>query len=145
MAEEKKKNGALTVFTKEYRFEGLILLVLAVVAIVLGALVVAGTNGSEYGLTVNEGVFLIGDYPKPFAWVLIVLGVASLILAVYPYYKPSYAELKKVTWPTKSTMLKNTATVFIFILVMSLFFLLADWILGYVVDLFNWLANYIRL
>ncbi|MDD4000327.1 MAG: hypothetical protein PHX62_05485, partial [Bacilli bacterium] len=87
---EKNKSGALAIFTKEYKYEGLILLFLSVIAIVLGAMVLIGESTSGTGgLTINESVFLIGDYPKAFAWILIILGVMSMLLAIWPYYKPS--------------------------------------------------------
>lgn len=129
---EGKKNRLAEVFVKNYKYEGLILLVLALIAIVLGALIVNGT------LTINDSVYLISDYPKPFAWILIVLGAASLVLAVWPFYKPSVSEIKRVSWPSKKTMVGNTITVFIFTIIFCLFFLLVDSLL----TLFtNWLAT----
>lgn len=141
-AKENKKTGALAIFTKEYKYEGLILLLLSVVAIVLGAMVLIGesTSGAS-GLTINKNVFLIGDYPKAFAWILVILGVMSLILAVWPFYKPSVSELKRVSWASRGTLIQNTATVFAFVLIMALFFLLSDFLLGYVLEFFEWLAG----
>ncbi len=140
--EKKKENRILSIFTKEYKYEGLILLLLAIISIVLGVLVLQGitSEGSE-GLVINENVFLIGDYPQAFAWVLIVLGAVSFVLAVWPFYKPSFSEAKRITWPTRGDLLKNTAIVFAFILIMSLFFIFSDWVFGYVVKLFNWLGS----
>ena len=140
--EKKKENRILSIFTKEYRYEGLILLFLAIVAIVLGVLVLQGiySEGAS-GLVINENVFLIGDYPQAFAWVLIVLGAVSFVLAVWPFYKPSIAEAKRITWPTRGELLKNTAIVFAFILIMSLFFIFSDWIFGYLVQFFNWIGS----
>ena len=77
MAEKKEKtNSILAIFAKEYKYEGLILLFLSLLAIVLGAMVLIGeSSGGTSGLTINEDVFLIGDYPKAFAWILIILGL----------------------------------------------------------------------
>ena len=139
---EKKENRIISIFTKEYKYEGLILLFLSIIAIVLGVLVLVGVNseGSE-GLIINEDVFLIGDYPKAFAWILIVLGAASLVLAVWPFYKPSISEAKRISWTNRGDLLKNTAIVFAFILIMSVFFIFSDWIFGYVVQLFKWIGS----
>lgn len=138
----KKENKILTIFTKEYKYEGIILLFLSLIALVLGTLVLMGINSDgESGLVINENVFLIGDYPSAFAWILIVLGAVSLILAVWPFYKPSIAEAKRITWSTKGQLLKNTAIVFAFILIMSIFFVFSDWIFGYVVKLFELIGN----
>lgn len=138
----KKENKILTIFTKEYKYEGIILLFLSLIALVLGTLVLMGISSEgESGLVINENVFLIGDYPSAFAWILVVLGTVSLILAVWPFYKPSIAEAKRITWSTKGQLLKNTAIVFAFILIMSIFFIFSDWIFGYVVELFELIGN----
>lgn len=144
MAEkEVKKNGALSIFTKEYKYEGIFLLALSLIALVLGTMVLLGTGEttSSSGLQINEDIFLIGDYPEAFAWVLIILGAVSLILAAFPYFKPSISEVKRVTWPTRGQLFKNTAIVFAFTILLALFFVFSDWILGYAVDLFQWLAS----
>lgn len=144
MAEKKEKNsnGILSIFTKEYKYEGIILLALSLIALVLGTMVLIGeTSQGASGLVINKDIFLIGDYPKAFAWILIILGAVSLVLAAWPFYKPSISEIKRVSWPNRGTLLKNTATVFAFILVLSIFFIFSDWIFGYVVELFGWLSN----
>ena len=118
------------------------MLFLSLLAIVLGAMVLIGeTTGGTSGLTINEEVFLIGDYPRAFAWILIILGVMSLILSIWPYFKPSIGEVKRVSWPTRGTVFQNTATVFAFVLIMALFFLLSDYILGFVLKFFKWLSS----
>ncbi|MGD9604902.1 MAG: preprotein translocase subunit SecE [Bacilli bacterium] len=140
--ETKKTNSILAIFTKEYKYEGLVLLFLSLIAIVLGSMVLIGeSSGGSNGLSINENVFLIGDYPKAFAWILIILGVMSLVLAVWPFFRPSIAEVKRVSWPSKGTLFQNTAIVFAFILILSLYFLLADFVLGYLLQFFEWLAG----
>ncbi len=144
MAEKKEKNnnGVISIFTKEYKYEGIILLALSLIALVLGTMVLIGeTSSGSSGLVINEDIFLIGDYPEAFAWILIILGAVSLILAAWPFYKPSISEVKRISWPDRATLLKNTATVFAFILILSIFFIFSDWIFGYVVDLFEWLSS----
>ncbi len=144
MAEKKEKNnnGIMSIFTKEYKYEGIILLALSLIALVLGTMVLIGESSSgASGLVINEDIFLIGDYPKAFAWILIILGAVSLVLAAWPFYKPSISEVKRVSWPDRGTLLKNTATVFAFILILSIFFIFSDWIFGYVVELFGWLSS----
>ena len=138
---EKKSNGIISIFTKEYKYEGIILLFLSLVALVLGTMVLIGISSEgESGLVINEEVFLIGDYPSAFAWILIVLGAMSLILAIVPYYKPSISEAKRISWVSRGTLLKNTAIVFAFIVIMSIFFICSDWIFGYLVEFFQWLG-----
>jgi len=143
MAEKNKKaNSILSIFTKEYKYEGLFLLFLSLIAIILGAMVLIGeSTGGTSGLTINKDVFLIGDYPRAFAWILIILGVMSLVLSIWPFFKPSIAEVKRVSWPTKGNLFQNTAIVFAFVLIMSLFFLLSDFLLGFVLKFFSWLSS----
>ena len=38
----------------------------------------------------------------------------SLLLSVWPYYKPSIDEVKRVTWPTKKIMITNCVDVLIY-------------------------------
>lgn len=131
-----KRNRLAETFTKEYKYEGVILLVLSLIAIILGTLIYKGVNSSgDVGLTINENVFLIGDYPKTFAWILIGLGSVSLILSIWPYYKPSIYEVKRVTWPTQKLMLLNCADVFIYTIALTLFFYLCDLLMNWISSL----------
>ncbi|HQD92809.1 MAG: preprotein translocase subunit SecE [Acholeplasmataceae bacterium] len=129
MAEQRKENKALYILTHDFKYEGLILLFLALVAIVLGTLIVDGT------LIIDETAFLIGSYPMAFAWTLIVLGAISLLLSVWPFYKPSIVELKRVSWPTQGRIIEDTITVFTFSLILAIFFFLVDLALT---PLMNW-------
>ena len=139
---ENTENKVLSIFVKEYKYEGLVLLVLALIAIVLGVMVLIGesTDGTS-GLTINPNVFLIGSYPVAFAWILVILGAFSLLIALWPFYKPSVYEVKRVSWTSRGDLLKNTGIVFAFILIMAIFFVLADFAYGYLVDLFELIAS----
>ena len=144
MAEKnnKKENGILAIFTKEYKYEGLLLLFLSLIAILLGTMVLMGENSADgLPLSINKDVFLIGEYPKVFAWILIILGVMSLILAVWPFLKPSISELKRVSWAKRGELLQNTAIVFAFIVILAGFFLLSDYLLGFLLTFFEKLAG----
>lgn len=129
---QKKQSRLVSVFTKEYKHEGLVLLILAIIAIVLGVILLT----EEFGLTLRD-VYLIGDYPAVFSWILIGLGAASLILAIWPFYKPSIEEMKRVSWPTKGLMLRDSTTALLFSVIMALFFLLVDSLLFQFTDWLN--------
>ncbi len=133
VVKEKKQSRLVSVFTKEYKHEGLILLFLAIVAIVLGVILL----NNDFGLTL-ENVYLIGDYPEVFCWILILLGVFSLLLAVWPFYKPSIEELKRVSWPSRGSLLRDSLTVLLFSVILAVFFLLADSVIKLFTD---WLAS----
>lgn len=142
---EKEKKSLMSLLGKEYKYEGLLLLVLGIITTVLGVLIHLGvtTKGSE-GLVINENFYFIGEYPKLFAWVLIILGAAAIILAIYPYYKPSIKEMKRITWPSKKEMLSNTLIVIAFIVIVAFLFLGYDAILNQVVKLFKYLGSLMR-
>lgn len=133
MSKEKKqaKKGTMSVLSKEYKYENLILAFLAVFAIVLGALIVNGT------LVIGKDYFLIRSYPKVFAWVLVGLGVISLLLVALPFYKPSFDEAKHIKGLKKSEFLVNIARVLIFIFILAGFFFLCDLALDPLMDLFK--------
>ena len=129
--EKKAKKGTLSILSKEYKYENLILAFLAVFAIVLGALIISGA------LVIGEDYFLIGSYPKVFAWILVGLGVISLLLVALPFYKPSFDEAKHIKGLKKSEFLVNIARVLIFIFILAGFFFLCDLALDPLMDLFK--------
>lgn len=118
MSEQKqKKNRLVEAFTKDYKYEGLLLLILSIISIVIGVYFLGNPP------VVDD---LLGIPVNVFFWLLIVLGGVSLLLSIWPYYKPSVYEVKRITWPTKKEMLENSISTFIFVLIFVLFFLLVD-------------------
>ena len=145
MAEGKKKTGLKSILEKEYKYEGLLLLFLGIIVVVLGVLIRIGiSTEGESGLVINENFYFIGEYPSAFSWILIVLGALAIIFAIWPYYKPSIKEAKRISWPSKKTMLSNTFTVIAYVLILSVLFLCYDAILNKVVEAFQWLADLIK-
>ena len=109
---EQKKNRLAEIFTKDYKYEGLVLLILSIVAIVVGVLLL--DNYSEVMIGWISG--------SVFGWILVVLGGVSLLLSIWPYYKPSVYEVKRVSWPNKKTMFENVLSAFIFTIIFVVFF-----------------------
>ena len=145
MAEEKKKTGLKSILEKEYKYEGLLLLFLGIIVVVLGVLIRIGisTDGAS-GLVINENFYFIGEYPSAFSWILIVLGALAIIFAIWPYYKPSVKEMKRITWPSKKYVIKNTLTVVVYVAIIAALFVGFDALLNKVVELFQWLAGLFR-
>ena len=125
MSEKQKKNRLVEAFTKDYKYEGLLLLVLSIISIVIGVYFLGNPPAVDN---------LLGIPTKVFFWLLIVLGGVSLLLSIWPYYKPSIYEVKRITWPTKKEMLENSLSTFIFVLIFVVFFLGVDWGLGALLD-----------
>ena len=119
-SKELKQSKLQEILSTEYKWETYLLGVLAVVAIALGLLIFTDV------LTVNEGTPIIGNYPKLFAWIITIVGAIGLILFAVPLFKPAVPELKKLSWPTWRVFVANTTRVFIFLIVMSLLFMLYE-------------------
>ena len=119
-SKELKQSKLQEILSTEYKWETYLLGVLAVVAIALGLLIFTDV------LTVNESTPIIGNYPKLFAWIITIVGAIGLILFAVPLFKPAVPELKKLSWPTWRVFVANTTRVFLFLIVMSLLFMLYE-------------------
>lgn len=126
--EEKKSNKALEILTKEYPGEKVLLAILGLMVIVVGVYVL-----EDVYVHFKDSVFgILDDRWKIniFAWVVIAIGAAAFLLAIWPFFTPSIAEMKKVSWPTRNVMINHTLRVFGFILFLALFFLILELIFG---------------
>lgn len=133
---EQKPNRILEILKKEYPFERILLGVLGALVIILGVYLIEGTV-LEIRLT-NWWIFNTDTKILIFSIFVIVIGAVSLFMAVWPFFVPSFAEMRKVTWPNKNTILNHTARVFGFILIISFFFILADFAFR---PFFNWITS----
>ena len=105
---------------EEHQWENWLFLVISIITLVLGCLMLNGA------LNVRSDFPLIGEYPTVFAWILVVLASVGLIYALYPFLKPAFPELKKITWLTGPKFLGNAIRTFVFIIIFTLLFLLYD-------------------
>ncbi|MBN2540359.1 MAG: preprotein translocase subunit SecE [Bacilli bacterium] len=140
------ESRVMAILKKEYAFENWLLAVLAPVLILYGVYIVMGTFGSvnlanilgtsnigfiDFFFSTDLRRILTGSF-------LILIGVLVLVYLFIPYLKPSFSELKKVTWPTGKTLASNSARVFTFLIFLSVVFVL----LGLAFDpLFQWLIS----
>lgn len=128
---EEKKNRVLQAIYHEWKYENLILVVLALFALELGVLLLSGD------LTISSQAFLIGPYWKVFAWILVGLGAISMLLAVSSFYRPSFAEVKHVTGLKKKEFFVNVLTVFVFIIIVCAVIIAYDSVIELVQNLFK--------
>jgi preprotein translocase subunit SecE len=128
---EEKKNRVLQAISHEWKYENLILVILALFALELGVLLLTGD------LDFAQNVFLLSDYKTVFAWILVGLGVVALLLAVSSFYRPSISEIKHVTGLKKKEFFVNVVTVFVFILVLVGLIMAYDSLIQLVKGLFN--------
>lgn len=131
-----KTSKVLEILQKEYPFERILLGVLGALVIILGVYLIEG-EVLEIRLT-TWWIFNTATKRTIFSAIVILVGTISFFMAIWPFFVPSFAEMKKVTWPDRSTILNHTARVFGFILVVAFFFVLIDWPLRRV---FDWIAG----
>ena len=117
----KTKKGAMAFLSKDYKYENLVIAIFALIAIVLGALIITKA------IVIDENFFLLGSYPMVVAWVLIL----------WPFYKPSFDETKHIKGLKRSEFLVNIARVIMFIIILAFFFFLCDLALDSFMQLFN--------
>ena len=132
--EKIKKNKVIEILKKEYPVEKLLLGVLGAIVLILGVYLIEGTV-----LEIRYTDLWIFNSPTKiliFSIFVIVIGALAFILSVYPFFVPSFAEMKKVSWPTKSIIINHSARVFGFILAVAFFFVLIDFGLR---PLFAWI------
>lgn len=132
--EDVKTNKVMEILRKEYPFERALLGVLGILVIVLGVYLIEGTvleiRYTDLWIFNSDTKILI------FSILVVLIGAVSFLMAIWPFFVPSFAEMKKVSWPTQKTIANHSARVFGFILIVAFFFVLID--LG-LMPLFDWI------
>ena len=96
---------------EEHKWENYVFVAVALITLLLGCLIIEGS------IEVKENFPVIGTHSTAFAWVLISVSALGLLYALWPFFKPSFPELKKITWLTWPKFLANLARVFIFMII----------------------------
>ena len=105
-----------------------LLVALSLFAIVFGVLILQDT------FSIPADAFLVGQYGDVFAWVLIVLGVISLLLWAIPFYRPSISEIKHIKGLKRREFLGNVLKVVVFTIVLALIFFVFDLLIEVVIS-----------
>ena len=103
-----------------HKWENYVFLFFSIVVLALGLLILTGA------LNVKEDAWLIGDYPKVFAWILVGLSGLFTLYGLYPFFKPAFPEIKRVSWLTFGKFVANATRVLLFLVIFTLLFLLYD-------------------
>jgi preprotein translocase SecE subunit len=146
MTPEEKKSRVMEILKKEYKFENWLLAILSPVLILYGVYIITGKFGSvdltailgESGIGFIDWFFntdlkriLTGTF-------LIVVGTLVIVYLLIPVFRPSIAEMKKVTFPTGKILGIDSLRVFGFLLFLMVVFILY----GFALDpLFKWLYS----
>ena len=114
-----EKSKLLEVLTTEYKWENLLLGILATVSGALALMIITGGPNSLLQINENFPVLGQGNNGLIFAWVLFAISVFGLILVIYPFFLPAFPELKKITWPSWPKFLDHSVRVLIFVFILT--------------------------
>ena len=130
-------------FIKEdHKFENWLLFALSLVLLVLSVYILLAGIGDAKGASVDQFADQYFDisqsgwaiFNKPWkvivtASIVIVISVAALVYSIWPVCKPSFKELRFVTWTNKKTLFINSVTVIAFIAFLTVLFYVLDFAL----------------
>lgn len=122
-----KKSKLKEILVTEYKWENLLLLVLATLSTALSLIIIINKGP----ISIDSNFPVLGDRTNQliFAWILFAISMLGIGLVSAPFVAPAIPELKKVTWATKSEFIENSIRVIIFIL----FLILVIWAFDVVV------------
>ena len=115
--EQNTKGKIGEILRTEYRWENILLGVLASLALAFSLLIINDT------LEVKDGFPLIGQYPKVFAWVLFGISIIGILLVVYPFIIKALPEVKKITWAGWVEAIDSIIKVLVFVVLFAGVFL----------------------
>lgn len=146
-AKDKSQDSSrvMAILKKEYAFENWLLAILSPILILYGVYIVVGKFGSV------DLASILGNSPIGFinffflttlrrvltGSFLILIGLLVLVYLMIPYLRPSLVEMRKVSWPSASTLAKNSVRVFAFLIFLSLIFVVYGWVLTPLFELLN--------
>ncbi|MCR3905996.1 MAG: preprotein translocase subunit SecE [Tenericutes bacterium] len=112
-----QKSKLIEVLTTEYKWENLLLGILATLSGALALMIISGNSL----LQINADFPILGQGNNGliFAWVLFAISLFGLILVIYPFFLPALPELKKITWPTLPKFIDHGVRVVIFLFILT--------------------------
>ncbi len=126
--QEEQPSKLLEVIKTEYRWENLLLGILATIAIAISIMIISGNTL----LQINPDFPILGEGNNGiiFAWVLFAISAFGLFLVLYPFFLPAIPELKKISWAKWSKFLDNSVRVLVFLIVLTGFLLLYNFLIA---------------
>ena len=117
--QEQKGNRVLEILTTEYPIDRVLVVIMGLLVTVVGFYLV--TNDPFLQITNTDAwytkwIFGTDTGILIFSIFILLMGVGSLVIGLYPYFKPSVKEMKRVTWPNGTTIKNHSVRVFGFIL-----------------------------
>lgn len=105
---------------EEHKWENWLFLFISIVTMVLGGLLLNGA------LVVRSDFPFFGEHPNVLGWILFGFAGVGLLYALYPFLKPAFPEIKKITWLNLHDFIGNSIRTFLFIGVFTGLFILYD-------------------
>jgi len=145
--QEEKGNKVLKILTTEYPIDRILVVIMGLLVTVVGYYLVSQHQtpaGQVYLQITNttswytKWIFGSDTGILIFSIFILVMGVGALALGLYPYFKPSVKEMKRVTWPNGSIIKNHSLRVFGFILFLMAVFVLYN---AGLTPFFEWLKS----
>ena len=114
---EEQKSKLLEVLTTEYKWENLLLGILATISAALALMIISGNTLLQ--IRPDFPILGQGNNGLIFAWVLFIISFFGLALVIYPFFLPAIPELKKISWPSWAKFLDNSVRVIIFVIILT--------------------------
>ena len=114
-------NRILEYIKEEHQWENWLFLFISIVTLVIGGLLLTEA------LKIRSDFPIFGDHPLVLTWILIGAGALGLLYALYPFLKPAFPEIKKISWLTMPKFLGNVIRTFVFIGVFTGLFILYNY------------------
>jgi preprotein translocase SecE subunit len=139
--EERTGSRVLEILTTEYPLDRVLLVIMGMLVTVVGYYLVSGdpflqiTNTDSW---YTSWIFGTDTGILIFSIFILVVGVVALVIGLWPYFQPSFKEMKRVSWPNGATIKNHSARVYGFILFLILVFVLFETGLT---PLFDWLKG----
>ena len=127
--QEQKGNRVLEILTTEYPIDRVLVVIMGLLVTVVGYYLVSNdpflqiTNTDAW---YTKWIFGTDTGIIIFSWFILLMGVGALVLGLYPYFKPSVKEMRRVTWPNGNVIKNHSLRVFGFILFLMLVFILYE-------------------
>lgn len=112
--ETEKQSKLVEILTTEYRWENLLLLVLAVLSTALSLIIIINKGP----IAIDSSFPILGNRTNQliFAWILFGISMLGIALVAAPFIAPAIPELKRVTWAKRSEFIDHSVRVILFIL-----------------------------
>lgn len=130
---QEKQSKLVEILTTEYKWENLLLLVLAVLSTALSLIIII----NQGPISIDSSFPILGKRTNQliFAWVLFGISMLGIGLVAAPFVAPAIPELKRITWAKKAEFIDHSVRVLIFILFFVFVILAFDIIVLALLDL----------